>query len=65
VAIEIDRLVKETIDQAHDLALRILQTNQDLLESTTQTLLQDEVLEGDRLQVILNQVRSPEGTLVG
>jgi cell division protease FtsH len=73
VAVEIDRLVKETIDQAHDLALQILQANRDLLESTTQILLQEEVLEGDRLQAILNQVRSqsvseresPEETIVG
>jgi cell division protease FtsH len=60
VAVEIDRLVKQTIDQAHDRALQILQTNRDLLESTTAILLQDEVLEGDRLAAILAQVRLPE-----
>jgi cell division protease FtsH len=60
VAVEIDRLVKQTIDQAHDRALQILQTNRDLLESTTQILLQDEVLEGDRLAAILAQVQLPE-----
>jgi cell division protease FtsH len=60
VAVEIDRLVKQTIDQAHDWALQILKNNRDLLESTTQILLQDEVLEGDRLAAVLSQVRMPE-----
>jgi cell division protease FtsH len=60
VAMEIDRVVKQTIDQAHELAIAILNANRDLLESTTQILLEDEVLEGDRLQAILAGVRSPE-----
>ena len=57
VATEIDRLVKQNIDQAHDLALAILQHNRSLLESTAQILLDDEVLEGDRLANILAQVQ--------
>ena len=57
VATEIDRLVKQKIDQAHDLALAILQHNRSLLESTAQILLDDEVLEGDRLANILAQVK--------
>jgi cell division protease FtsH len=61
VAVEIDRQVKQSIDNAHDLAVEILQLNRDLLESTTQTLLATEVLEGDELQAILAQVKAPAG----
>ncbi len=61
VATEIDRLVKETIDNAHDMAIAILKLNRDLVESTTQTLLETEVLEGPQLQAILAQVQAPEG----
>lgn len=56
---EIDRSIKQTIDQAHDMALMILKLNRNLLESTTQLLLADEVLEGDRLAAILSQVQAP------
>jgi cell division protease FtsH len=61
VAIEIDRLIKQTIDEAHNMAVAILKHNRELLESTTQTLLDREVLEGDLLRSILSQVRSPDG----
>ncbi len=61
VAIEIDRLVKQSIDNAHTIALEILQLNRGLLESATQVLLETEVLEGDRLQAILTQVQPPAG----
>jgi cell division protease FtsH len=61
VATEIDRLVKETIDNAHDMAMAILKLNRDLVESTTQTLLETEVLEGAKLQSILAQVQAPAG----
>jgi cell division protease FtsH len=56
---EIDRSIKQTIDQAHDMALMILKLNRNLLEFTTQLLLVDEVLEGDRLAAILSQVQAP------
>ncbi|MFN6561380.1 MAG: ATP-dependent zinc metalloprotease FtsH [Nostoc sp. ChiSLP01] len=59
VAVEIDRQVKQNIDKAHDMALEILQLNRGLLESTTQVLLEKEVLEGDELQQILSQVQAP------
>lgn len=59
VAVEIDRQVKQNIDLAHDMALKILQLNRDLLESTAQFLLEKEVLEGDDLQQILSQVQAP------
>jgi cell division protease FtsH len=59
VAVEIDRLVKQSIDKAHDVALAILNHNRDLLESTTQILLETEVLEGEKLAAILAQVKMP------
>lgn len=61
VAIEIDRQVKQNIDQAYEMALAILQLNRGLLESTTQILLEQEVLEGEALQTILSQVQVPSG----
>ncbi|HEY9881926.1 MAG TPA: ATP-dependent zinc metalloprotease FtsH [Leptolyngbyaceae cyanobacterium] len=61
VAIEIDRQVKQTLDKAHDMALEILRLNRNLLESATQTLLEQEVLECDQLQAILAQVQAPAG----
>lgn len=59
VAGEIDRQVKQNIDKAHDMAVAILQLNRDLLESTTQVLLKQEVLEGDQLQAVLARVQAP------
>ena len=61
VAVEIDRLIKETIDGANSMAKAILEQNRELLESTTQVLLDREVLEGDSLRAILSQVQSPVG----
>jgi cell division protease FtsH len=61
VAAEIDRQVKRTIDQAHEMAIAILKLNRELLESTTQILLEKEVLEGETLQAILSQVKAPVG----
>ncbi len=61
VAVEIDRQVKQNIDRAHDMALEILQLNRNLLESTTQVLLEKEVLEDDELQQSLSQVQAPVG----
>jgi cell division protease FtsH len=60
VTAEIDKSIKETIGKARELALAILELNRDLLESTTQTLLTSEVLEGDKLQAILDRVLTPE-----
>ncbi len=61
VAIEIDRLIKETIDGSNSMAKAILEQNRELLESTTKVLLDREVLEGDSLRTILNQVQAPAG----
>ncbi len=62
VAIEIDRLIKQTIDRANNMAVAILKHNRELLESTTQILLDREVLEGDSLRSILSQVKAPDGS---
>jgi cell division protease FtsH len=59
VATEIDRQVKTAIDKAHNMALAILQLNRDLLETATQQLLAQEVLEGAELQTFLAQVKAP------
>lgn len=59
VSVEIDRQVKQSIDKAHDMAVEILRLNRNLLDSTTQTLLKTEALEGDELQAVLAQVKAP------
>jgi cell division protease FtsH len=59
VTAQIDQLVKQTLDDAHAAALAILRHNRGLLESTTQVLLETEVLDGERLQAILAQVQAP------
>ncbi|WP_310487518.1 ATP-dependent zinc metalloprotease FtsH [Chamaesiphon sp. VAR_69_metabat_338] len=61
VAIEIDRLLKETIDRANNMSGAILEHNRELVESTTKVLLDREVLEGDALRAILSQVKAPAG----
>ncbi|MEL6927343.1 MAG: ATP-dependent zinc metalloprotease FtsH [Cyanobacteria bacterium J06600_6] len=61
VTAEIDRQVNQNINQAYAVAQEILQLNRDLLESTTQTLLTNEVLEGSQLKMILAQVKAPAG----
>lgn len=60
VAEEIDREVKQIVDNAHHIALSILQTNRDLLEETAQTLLEKEILEGSQLRDRLIKARVPE-----
>ncbi|MEO1339803.1 MAG: ATP-dependent zinc metalloprotease FtsH [Cyanobacteria bacterium J06635_13] len=59
VTAEIDRLVQHSINKAYEMARKILELNRDLLESTTQTLLEQEVLEGSQLKMILSQVKAP------
>jgi len=60
VAEEIDREVKQTLDNAHHIALSILQYNRDLLEQTAEELLQKEILEGSQLKEHLNQAKAPD-----
>jgi cell division protease FtsH len=56
---EIDREVKEIVDNAHHVALAILNQNRDLLEALAQILLNQEVLEGEALRQELNRVEAP------
>jgi cell division protease FtsH len=60
VAEEIDREVKQIVDNAHHIALSILQNNRELLEQTAQELLQKEILEGNVLREHLSQAQKPE-----
>ncbi|OUL27821.1 cell division protein FtsH [Nostoc sp. RF31YmG] len=60
VAEEIDREVKQIVDNAHHIALSILQHNRTLLEETAQELLQQEILEGAKLRERLQQATAPE-----
>lgn len=59
IAFEIDQEVKYVVERAQHIALSILNENQDLLEETAQTLLQQEILEGVELHEQLNRVQSP------
>jgi cell division protease FtsH len=56
---EIDREVKEIVDNAHEMALAILKENKSLLEELAQTLLNQEVLEGESLRQELDRVQAP------
>ncbi len=58
VAQQIDQQVKASIDQAYQVAKEILTANRDLLDSITQKLLEQEVLEGDELKNLLAQAQS-------
>lgn len=59
VAETIDQEVKDIIDGAHHIALRILEINRSLLEEMTQDLLRAEILEGEKLRRYLEQVQRP------
>lgn len=54
----IDREVKDIVETAHQHALHIIKLNQDLLETIATQLLETEVVEGDKLQHLLNQVKT-------
>lgn len=56
----IDAEVKDIVETAHQQALNILNRNRDLLETIAQQILDVEVIEGDRLQNLLDQAQSPE-----
>ncbi len=53
----IDGEVKGIVETAHQQALDILRQNQDLLETIATQLLETEVIEGEKLNSMLNQVR--------
>ncbi|MDJ0884049.1 MAG: ATP-dependent zinc metalloprotease FtsH [Desulfobacterales bacterium] len=56
----IDEEVRRIIDDQYAVALRILRTNRDLLNKTAKTLLVDEVIAGDALQVLAGAVQAPD-----
>ncbi|MBW4420007.1 MAG: ATP-dependent zinc metalloprotease FtsH4 [Myxacorys californica WJT36-NPBG1] len=56
----IDVEVKDIVETAHKQALAILEANRELLETITEQLLETEVIEGEKLQSLLNQVKSAE-----
>jgi cell division protease FtsH len=61
VAEVIDQEVKAMVDGAHQMALKILDDNREILEQTAQVLLQEEVLEAQALLEKLEQMQPPKG----
>lgn len=56
----IDEEVKELVEGGRQRALDILRENRDLLETIATELLEDEVIEGDRLRSLLAQIKHPQ-----
>lgn len=57
----IDDEIKMVVDGAHHMALKVLMSNREVLESMAQDLLESEVLEKEALTRYLSQVNHPEG----
>jgi len=55
----IDKEVRDLVDNAHEKALQILRNNLDLLESISQKILQEEVIEGEDLKNLLSETKMP------
>ena len=55
----IDKEVRDLVDNAHNQALQILRNNLDLLESISQKILQEEVIEGEDLRSLLAESKMP------
>lgn len=64
MAAEIDRLVKQSIAQAHEVAKAVLTLNRELLDSMAQILLAEDVLEADQLREMLAQAQAPVNTQI-
>lgn len=60
----IDAEVKGLVEAAHDQALTILRSNRELLETISQQLLKEEVIEGETLREMLAQVKPLEAMAV-
>ena len=56
----IDREVRQLVDDSHNHALAILESNRGSLELISQKILEKEVIEGEELQTLLNQCKAPE-----
>jgi len=61
----IDDEVKEIIEAGYQQALAILNHNRDLLEAIAQRILETEVIEGEELENLLNQVRPVDKAALG
>jgi len=55
----IDKEVRDLVDDAHETALKILRNNLSLLESISQKILQEEVIEGEDLKNLLAESKLP------
>ena len=55
----IDKEVRDLVDDAHETALKILRNNLPLLESISQKILQEEVIEGEDLKNLLAESKLP------
>ena len=55
----IDKEVRDLVDSAHKKALEILRNNLELLESISQKILQEEVIEGEDLKALLAESKMP------
>ena len=55
----IDKEVRDLVDNAHEMALKILKNNLTLLESISQKILEEEVIEGEDLKKLLAESRMP------
>ena len=55
----IDKEVRDLVDDAHETALNILRNNLPLLESISQKILHEEVIEGEELKNLLAESKMP------
>jgi len=55
----IDKEVRDLVDNAHEIALKILRNNLNLLESISQKILEEEVIEGQDLKDLLSESKMP------
>ena len=58
-ALAIDQEVKDIVEEGHQKALHILKENRDLLETISQSILAQEVIEGEELQELLGKAQLP------
>ena len=56
----IDAEVKEIVENGHQQAIAILENNRDLLEAIAIEILEEEVIEGEKLQELLDRARGVE-----
>ena len=55
----IDKEVRDLVDDAQETALNILRNNIPVLESISQKILQEEVIEGEDLKTLLAESKMP------